>query len=401
MRILVLLPRFPYPLDKGDKLRAYHQIVELAKRHEVHLFALSHHKVTSSQIEAMQPYCKSIHVERLHAPATWWGVLRAFLKGEPLQVGYWTTRRALRHYRQCQQQVEYDAQYAQMVRTMKYLGGLQPGSGTLRVLDFQDALSLNTRRRSERSHGPMRWLLRYEYRALQRTEQEAQRLFLTTIIAPADRNAISPDITLVPNGVDTDYFSPEFRGQCSEITSHHSELRTPNSNFSIVFTGNMSYAPNVDAACWLVNEIMPTVWKRCPYGINVLIAGADPKPAVRALAGPKVTVSGRLPDIRSAYASARIFVAPMRIGSGMQNKLLEAMAMGLPCVTTSIAATPLGATPWEHLLVGDTAEEIADLIVKLTVEEIHHSIADGGHRFVLEHFSWPSAVAPLEEILTH
>jgi glycosyltransferase involved in cell wall biosynthesis len=161
----------------------------------------------------------------------------------------------------------------------------------------------------------------------------------------------------------------------------------------------MAYAPNVDAACWLVKEIMPLVWKQCPYGVRVLIAGADPKPAVKALAGPRVTVSGRLDDIREAYTSARIFVAPMRIGSGMQNKLLEAMAMGLPCVTTTLAASPLGATPWEHLLVGDSAAELADLIIKLGIEELHDSIADAGHRFVQERYSWPAAVAPLEKIL--
>lgn len=159
----------------------------------------------------------------------------------------------------------------------------------------------------------------------------------------------------------------------------------------------MSYAPNVDAARFLVQQVMPIVWETMPHA-TVLLAGADPKHAVRSLASDRVTVSGHLPDIRSAYASARIFVAPMRIGSGMQNKLLEAMSMGLPCVTTSIAATPLHATPLEHLLVGDSAEEIADRIVKLDNEEIYRSIADGGHRLVQQHFSWSAAVQPLEDI---
>ncbi|MBQ8703706.1 MAG: glycosyltransferase [Bacteroidales bacterium] len=382
MRILVVLPRFPYPLDKGDKLRAYHQIVELAKRHEVHLFALSHKRVPHDDYDHLHTLCTAVDYVHLHWWESAWGVLKAFLGGKPLQAGYWTLRRARQEYLRWEQQVQPDVVYCQMVRTIPTV----EGSSCRKVLDFQDALSLNTHRRMEYSHGPLRWILHYESRALQRYEQQALALFdATTVIAPADRDAISPSVHLVPNGVDTDYFSPRAAGVSPK--------------YSIVFTGNMSYAPNVDAACWLVNEIMPTVWKRCPYGINVLIAGADPKPAVRALAGPRVTVSGRLPDIRSAYASARMFVAPMRIGSGMQNKLLEAMAMGLPCVTTSIAATPLGATPWEHLLVGDTAEEIADLIVKLTIDEMHHAIADGGHRFVLEHFSWPAAVEPLEEIL--
>ncbi len=379
MKILVLLPRFPYPLDKGDKLRAYHQLVELSKRHDIHLFALSHEPVGQAQLEALKPYCKSIHVERLPKLTCGLNVLRAFLHGQSLQIGYWTTRRAKKAYVAFVQQVQPNIIYRQMIRTMKYSGG--------GVLDFQDALSLNTQRRMERSHGLLKMILRYEYRALQRAEQEALRRFdATTVISTVDRDAIDPSVHLVPNGVDTNYFDA-------------TRYPLPTTHYTLVFTGNMAYAPNVDAAYWLVKEIMPLVWKQCPYGVRVLIAGADPKPAVKALAGPRVTVSGRLDDIREAYTSARIFVAPMRIGSGMQNKLLEAMAMGLPCVTTTLAASPLGATPWEHLLVGDSAAELADLIIKLGIEELHDSIADAGHRFVQERYSWPAAVAPLEKIL--
>lgn len=379
MKILVVLPRFPYPLDKGDKLRAYHQMVELAKRHEVYLFALSHSRVNHDDYDHLHTICTAVDYCEIHWWESAWGVLKAFISGQPLQVGYWSSRRAQKAYARWEAQVQPDVVYCQMVRTMPTV----TGSTCRKVLDYQDALSLNARRRKEQSHGLMRLLLQYEAKALQRTEQQALRFFdATTVIAPADREAISPEVHLVPNGVDTEYF--------------HFPLST---KYTLVFTGNMSYAPNVDAACWLVKEIMPLVWKQQPHGINVLIAGADPKPAVRALAGPHVAVSGRLPDIREAYASARIFVAPMRIGSGMQNKLLEAMSMGLPCVTTSLAATPLGATPWEHLLVGDTAEEIAEMIVKLTIKELHDTIADNGHRFVMERYSWAAAVAPLEDIL--
>ena len=385
MKILVVLPRFPYPLDKGDKLRAYHQIAELSKRHEVYLFALSHHKVMHDYYDRLHTFCTAVDYVKIHWWESAWGILKAFFSGKPLQLGYWYSNSACRAYARWEQQVQPDVVYCQMVRTMS----LVAGSTCRKVLDFQDALSLNTKRRMERSHGLLKLILNYEYRALQRTEQEALHLFdATIVIRTIDRDAISPSVNIVPNGVDTDYFS-------AQALTHSS-----NQTYTIVFCGNMSYAPNVDAARWLVNEIMPLVWKQCPYGMKVLIAGADPKPAVKALAGPKVTVSGRLDDIRQAYASAKIFVAPMRIGSGMQNKLLEAMSMGLPCVTTTLAATPLGATAWEHLLVGESAEDLADLILKLDIEELHDSIADAGHRFVQEHYAWPAAVAPLEKILS-
>ena len=383
MKILLLLPRFPYPLDKGDKLRAYHQIVELAKRHEIYLFALSHSPVPHDSCSRLLACCSAVRHLQIRWWESAWGILRALLTHRPLQLGYWSSRRARRAFADWERQVQPDVIYCQMVRTIPVV----EGSSRRKVLDFQDALSLNTRRRMQRSHGPLRLVLNYEYRALQRVEQQALSLFdAATVISPIDRDALDPSVHLVPNGVDTDYFHPR--------------LPAPDARpFSIVFTGNMSYAPNIDAACWLVKEIMPLVWKQCTSPLRVLIAGADPKPAVRALAGPHVVVSGRLPDIRLAYASASIFVAPMRIGSGMQNKLLEAMAMHLPCVTTSLAASPLGATPWEHLLVGDSAAELADLIIKLGIDELHRSIADAGRRFVLDRYSWPAAVAPLEKIL--
>lgn len=166
----------------------------------------------------------------------------------------------------------------------------------------------------------------------------------------------------------------------------------------------MSYAPNVDAARCLVEEIMPLVWNSLPDA-TLLLAGADPAPAVRALAAksPKgrVVVSGRLPDIRTAYAAAQIFVAPMRIGTGMQNKLLEAMSMQLPCVTTPLAASPLGAHPGSHLLVGDSPAQLAkQILLLLSSPTLCSQLADAGRRFVQEHYSWPAAVKPLERLLT-
>ena len=389
MKILLLLPRFPYPLDKGDKLRAYHQIVELAKRHEIYLFALSHTPVRHDSYSRLLACCSAVRHLQIRWWESAWGILRALLSHRPLQLGYWSSRRARQAFADWERQVQPDVVYCQMVRTIPVV----EGSSRRKVLDFQDALSLNTLRRMQRSHGPLRLVLNYEYRALQRVEQQALSLFdAVTVISAIDRDALAITqsrnhaITIVPNGVDTDYFHPR--------------LPAPDARpFSIVFTGNMSYAPNIDAACWLVRDIMPLVWRRCTSPVRVLIAGTDPKPAVRALAGPHVVVSGRMPDIRLAYAAAAIFVAPMRIGSGMQNKLLEAMAMHLPCVTTSLAASPLGATPGQHLLVGDSADAIADLLVSLLSKEARQPIADAGRRFVLDHYSWHAAVEPLEKIL--
>ena len=404
MKILVVLPRFPWPLEKGDKLRAYHQIVELSKRHEIYLFAVSHQRVLPEHIRALEPFCRQIRVVHLNRLACAFNILRNRFSSKSLQMGYWNTKRSKRACRSFASQVQPDIVYNQMIRTMPLVARLP----FPKVMDFQDALSMNTERRMEKSRGLWHHLLHYEFKMLRSSEYKAFSIFdALTIISEVDSEAIphkkNGEIHIVPNGVDFDYFKNE------EIRMKHPEgepntlvkndpLFTLHSSFSIVFCGNMSYAPNVDAARHLVLDIMPLVWARIPSA-TLLLAGADPKPSVRTLASKRVTVSGCLPDIRSAYAAAQVFVAPMRIGSGLQNKLLEAMSMQLPCVTTSIANTPLGATPGTHLLVADSSEALADAIIQLLEsQELRHRIATEGNSFVHTRYSWSAAVQTLEDI---
>lgn len=387
MKILVVLPRFPYPLEKGDKLRAYHQIVELSKRHEIYLFAVSHTKVTPEQRAALEPYCKSIAVVTPTRFTAWFNVVRNYFRSKSLQMGYWDSRRARRSVKQMAKQIEPDIVYNQMVRTVPFVARLPYP----KVMDFQDSLSLNTERRMEQSKGLWRSVLHYEFKMLRSTEYNAFKIFdALTIISEIDSEAIphkkNGEIYLVPNGVDFDHFRADALTHASDNT------------YSLVFCGNLSYAPNVDAARYLVREVMPLVWQKEPQA-TLLLAGASPKAAVRALASDRVSVQASLPDIRTAYASADIFVAPMRIGSGLQNKLLEAMSMKLPCVTTTLANDALGATPGTHLLLGDTPQEMADNIVKLLSDkELACRIAQEGNAYVRQHYSWETAVAPLENI---
>lgn len=388
MKILVVLPRIPFPLDKGDKLRAYYQIRELSRRHDIYLFCLTHSAPQPSQIEALRPFCRDIRIVRLNLLVCYKNVIRNWFLSKSLQMGYWDNKRARRRFKDFEAEVQPDVIYNQMVRTMP----LVARSSRPKVMDFQDALSMNTERRMERSRGLWRYILHYEFKMLRSSEYNSFSIFDgLTIISEVDSEAIphkkNGEITIVPNGVDFDRFSPD---KVSVEPSQH---------YSVVFCGNMAYPPNIDAARFLAQEIMPLVWKQMPSA-TLLLAGADPKPAVRVLESSHVHVSGRLPDIRTAYASSEVFVAPMRIGSGLQNKLLEAMAMHLPCVSTTLAATPLRATAGEHLLVADSPRQMADHIVSLLQsEQLRHRIADAAHQFVQQHFSWQVAVQPLEQLL--
>ncbi|MBQ9473238.1 MAG: glycosyltransferase [Bacteroidales bacterium] len=387
MKIMFVLPRFPYPLDKGDKLRAYHQIRCLAanKENQIYLYCVSHSRVSTSKVEQLRRYCKGIKVVHVSRIVAAFHVLTNFLRKRSLQIGYWDSARARREFKRFEKKIEPDVLYCQMVRTMTWVAH----SKTTKVLDFQDALSMNTGRRMAASYGFWRFVLHYEFKMLRNSEYKSFDIFdALTIISEADSEAIphkyDDEIHVIPNGVNIEHFQPT----------------EAEKQYDIVFCGNMHYEPNVSAAMYLVNEIMPLVWQRKPDA-KVLIAGASPTPAVRKLAHrPNVTVSGWMPDIRNAYAQSRLFVAPMQTGSGLQNKLLEAMAMHLPCVTTSLANNSLHATAGEHVFVADKAEDLADTIIMLLGhEEMCQNLADAGLEFVRRNYSWEHHNAKLDELL--
>ena len=384
MKILVVLPRFPYPLEKGDKLRAYYQIKELSKHNEVYLFCVSHTKVLPEHIEQLKPFCRGIKV--VHSPrlVNYKNVVRNYINTKSLQIGYWDSLKARRNYKKFERQVMPDVIYSQMVRTMP----LVSRSVVPKVMDFQDALSMNTERRMDTAHGFWRYILHFEFKMLRSTEYNAFKIFDgLTIISENDSEAIphrkNGDIHVIPNGVDFDYFKP---------MEHEKK-------YDIVFCGNMRYEPNVHASNYLVKRVMPLVWEEFPKA-TLLLAGAYPKHKVSQLANDRVTVTGFVDDIRECYASARIFAAPMQTGSGLQNKLLEAMAMGLPCVTTSIANDSLQAIRDTEILVGDTAQEFATHIINLLRnDEQRNELAANGTVFVHKNYSWETAGEKLEEVL--
>ena len=390
MKILVALPRFPYPLEKGDKLRAYNQIKELSKNNEIYLFCVSHTKVLPEHVEQLRPYCQDICCVNSPKLVNYKNIVRNYLHTKSLQIGYWDSRKARKAVKEFVRKVRPDVIYSQMVRTMPWISRLPYP----KVMDYQDALSMNTERRMDQTRGLWHYILHFEFKMLRSTEYNAFKIFdALTIISEPDSDAIprpkNGEIHIIPNGVDFEFF---------DRTKIPSPAGTA-PKWDIVFCGNMGYEPNVHAAQYLVKEVMPLVWKEVP-GTTVLLAGANPKHGVSNLASDKVSVSGYVADIRECYAASSIFVAPMLTGSGLQNKLLEAMAMQLPCVTTSIANDSLGARDGSEVLIGDNAEAFAAHIVSLLRDaDKRASLAQSGRQYALDHFSWETSCQQLEAVL--
>lgn len=384
MRLFFLLPRVPYPTEKGDKLRAFHQIKQLSKNHEIILCALNDGVLHDEAIAVLKKYVKQVHVIPISKISIGWSLLKTLFSGKPLQVGYFYNQRAVREVHTLIEQYRPDYIFCQLIRVAEYVKGIP----IPKILDYQDVFSKGIERRLADAPFYMKPFLRIEYQRMLHYEHDVFEVFdHKIIISEPDRDLIPhPDrqkIVVVANGVDTDFFKPV---ECEKT-------------YDLVFTGNMGYPPNIQSAEYLVKEILPRVVARKP-GVRLLIAGANPVLRIMVLKSKQVDVSGWVPDMRSCYASARIFVAPMQIGTGLQNKLLEAMAMKIPCITSPLAFRALHAREGIEILVAETpGDYAAHVLMLLENPEKADEIAQNGYDFVRKNFSWRSETAKIENLM--
>lgn len=384
MKILVVLSRIPYPLDKGDKLRAFYQIKELSKNNEVYLFCLNNSAFQNKSIDILSSFVKDIYVAEFNKFDGLVGIITSFFDSTPFQTGYYSHSRNLRAFKNYCNKIQPDVIFNQFVRTAKYSLIDIP-----KVLDYQDALSANMEGRASKSKFITRFLFNIEARRLRKYEAKMFDVFdKLTIIVNADKKEIrhpkQDEILVLPNGVDNSYF----------------EYKAPKEKeYDIIFSGGMSYAPNIVAANYLGKEIMPLVWRKLPKA-KLVIAGANPASSVKNLASKNIKVTGWVDDMKEYYGKSKVFIAPMQIGTGLQNKLLEAMAMNLPCITSPLANLALGATPNENILIATTPQENANQIISLlTNPQLSQNIAKAGNDFVKQNYRWETYGNQLENIL--
>ncbi len=385
MKLFVLVSRVPYPLEKGDKLRAYHQIKRLSKHHEVMLCCLNDDDLHPEAEKELKAICHQLEIIKLNKARILMNLFFAMFSNQPFQVKYFYQRGAQKRINQLIDQFHPDHIYCQLIRSSEYVKNQHNYPKTI---DYMDAFSKGVERRITKAPWYLRWVFKSEAKRLLAYENIIFEYFdFKTIISHQDRDLIyhpnRNDIKIILNGVDTDFF-------------HHMPHEK---EYDLVFTGNMSYPPNVESVEYLVKEIMPLVQQKRP-GINLLISGVNPAPSVKALASDHITVSGWVDDIRTSYASARIFIAPMQIGTGLQNKLLEAMAMHLPCITSPLANNALGAVHNESILIGAQPDEYAACIIRLLEDEaLSEKIASNGHLLVKSKFNWEATTDELSNLM--
>jgi glycosyltransferase involved in cell wall biosynthesis len=374
----------PYPLEKGDKLRAFNQLKILSKQHEIYLFALNDAALHEDAVNILSSFCKEVHIFSLPKSRIFWNMARFFFSNKPLQCGYFYNPKAQAEIDKLIAEIKPDHIYSQLIRTAEYVKN-QPIEKTL---DYQDVFSKGMFRLMERAPFWKRWLLSFEYKRLMKYERHVFPYFNhKTIITGVDRDLIlhpnKQEIVVVPNGVDFEVFNP--------IESEK--------KYDLIFTGNMSYLPNVFAAEYIVNEILPQLITKRP-NIRIALCGATPSPRVQQLQNENVLVTGWVENIQEYYAKSRIFIAPMELGTGLQNKLLEAMAMKIPCITSSLASMPLQAVNQKDIIICSAVSDYVQAIETLLSQpQFYESIANNGYEFVHKNYNWEHTTQILNDLI--
>lgn len=387
MRITVLLSRFPYPTDKGDKLRAYHQIKYLSQFHEVHLFCLSDEKVDQNHLNHVSEICESVEVYHLNKLAILFRLMQNFFGQLPFQIAYFNDKKAKKKFTEWIEKVKPNSVYTQLARMAEFSKHL---SDFHQVLDYQDCFSKGLEKRIHTDVWYKKPFIVWEYKRLKKYEAEIFSYFSSCcVISKQDAQyfeGLNPEnFKIIGNGIDVEYFKPT-----------QSDKTIP-----LLISGNMQYPPTVQGVELIVNKVIPMLKNNYP-AIYLMAAGKDPSKRVQNLEGNYLKTTGWQNDLRPYFNSTFIYCAPLQISVGLQNKILEAMAMGLPVITSSVCNKPIGAENNKHLIVADSPKEIANAIARLMENEaLRTELGNNARAFVKTNFSWDYANKKLLELLVN
>lgn len=406
MKILFVSAYTPYPPDTGGRIRSYYTLKWLAGRHEVHLLCFHHNPSDREALTHLQKLCRE--VESLPAPIWNPGPLSRLRRAlfSPMDIVMPRSSPAMEEALRVKLSAEgFDLVHFDDMGTASY-ARLAEGFPT--VLSKHNIEWVARCRALAEGRGATRAALRQgktlrllEGLALRRSEGRVAALFDRVVVtSEADRHLLARScpletIAVVHNGVDTDYFSP---GRCRALPKVPGTSAVPQPDEqTILFVGAMFWPPNVDAALFFCDEVLPNVIRQVPEARFYLV-GHDPPEEVRALGErPDVVVTGYVQDVRPYLAGAAIFVAPLRQGSGTRLKILEALAMGKAVVTTSIGREGLNLVNGRELVVADGAENLAEAIVALLKDPARRAeLGKAGRQAVLARYSWPDVLVGLE-----
>ena len=392
--ILFLAHRIPFPPDRGDKIRSWHLLRQLSRLARVHLACFADDETDATHLKTLRKALGGrlgeahVEVRRIGKAAAG---ARALIGGKPVSLTLFDSRALHRFVRDMLASGRIGSVFAFSGQMAQFV---PQGLSERFVMDLGDVDSAKFAQYADEGAGPMRWVHRRESELLFAFERAtAVRADVTTFVSEDEaalfraRTGLG-NIRALSNGIDLDFFNP---------TAHFPALAAAERGAGpiLLFTGQMDYPPNVDAVRWFVREVLPRI-----RGARFVIAGRNPAPEVRRLAGARVQVTGAVADMRSWLAAADVVVAPLRIARGIQNKVLEAMAMARPVVASPAAFEGIEADADRDLIVADgpvpMAAEIGRLIAR---PDKAAEVGRSGRLCVERSYGWDQRLTPLAEIV--
>ena len=395
--LLFLAHRIPYPPNKGDKIRSWHILDHLTRHYRVHLGCFIDNAEDEAHTAFLEDRCTSVHFSRLNPSLARLRSAGAFFTDEPLSVAFYADAAMRRWVADTMEKTKPSVAFLYSSQMARFLPGITP-FGPRVVMDFVDVDSDKWAQYARRRSGPMAWLFAREARRLADFErQTAHRVQASVFVSPHEADlfrSLVPDVAdtvhAVTNGVDCDRFAPG-TGKANPF---------PSGTRSLVFTGAMDYWPNADAVIWFAENVFPLIRAQVPEAAFYIV-GWKPGPDVQALSGtPGITVTGQVPDVRDYLDHAAVVVAPLRVARGIQNKVLEGMAMAKPVVASPAAASGLDDVLPGEISVADTPEAMAAAVTAVLtgVSEAPNGLA--ARERVIESYSWERNLQVLDRLIS-
>jgi sugar transferase (PEP-CTERM/EpsH1 system associated) len=387
--LLLLVHRIPYPPNKGDKIRSYNLLKHLATKYRVHLATFVDDADDWQHVPAVEAMCASSHFVKLDPTRGKLRSAKGLATGKSLSLEYYRDADMKRW-------VARTMRERGIARVMTFCSVMaqyaEDFPAARRVIDFCDIDSDKWRQYAEKKKWPMSWVYRHEARSLLDYERKIAQAFDASLFVSEPEaelfRTLAPEsstrIGHFNNGVDTEYFSPA-RAYDNPYAAGEQAL---------VFTGAMDYWPNIDAVKWFAEHVLPRVRAAVPDA-RFYIVGSRPAPEVLALGSESIVVTGTVPDVRPYLAHGVAAVAPLRIARGIQNKVLEAMAMARPVVASNQAFEGIDATPGRELIVTDAPADYADSLIKL-LREPDPAMGQAARVQVERRYSWPAHLSQIE-----
>jgi hypothetical protein len=388
MKILYVCHRFPFPPKRGGKIRPFNMIRHLAASHEVTVASLARSAAEAAEGEGIAPHCREYYLATVSAPVQWARMIAALPTPITASASYFHSGALAGTIRRLVRERRFDLIFVHCSSVAHYVAGVRDAP---KILDFGDMDSQKWLEYARYKPFPLSLGYRWEGMKLLAEEKRLARRFdFCTATTRAEWETLKgyggdTPSDWFPNGVDSQYFAPS------------DEPYEPD---TISFVGRMDYYPNQECMADFCARTLPLLRAKRP-GIRLEIVGADPSPAVRKLGElPGVTVTGSVPDVRPYLRRSALTVAPLNIARGTQNKILEAMAAGVPVVTSRVAAGGVDAVGGEHFLVVSTPEEYRDAILRVLGDPAERRrLAQAGRARMLSHHAWANSMRRLDGII--